>query len=473
MLFLYPQGGCSSNRHPHRQKLSKRTHQVTGAFAILCTAGAVVQAQDTAPPGIIAGFDITQRLEYSDNPDLDVDGDSDFYGRTVLGFRLDSDTGIDRFSLDLGTDIEEGRNDRSGIDATNSFATLGYDRGTRNARIGFELRYRETDVDGDNFDDFDENGNIINQTDGTRERYGFSLEGAVGQEAPVGASFGLRYDELTFSDTTDPDLTDESTTEFNGQIDFRITPTVTANLTALYRDFDAQGNGVNRETTGFGAGVVMEVTPTLTADLSLSYDEIERSGGETGTDDGLSIGAAFVRDLPNGTLGLNFFSDVTSNDNGRRSQLSVSRAMELPTGALSFELGVTGADTIGSDPLVNVDYRHDLPTGQITLGLSQRVVTDSDNNEDINTSLRAGYEYEINNVSGLGLNFSYFDRNELDENGNDGQRMEIGLTYRHDLTRDWGLVGGYSHTFSTEDNGEDRRRNTIFVGLQRSFNWVP
>lgn len=472
MSFWYRNGVCSNNSHSHRQKKYK-THLLTGAFLVICTAGAVVHAQDTDAPGIVGTFDVTQRLEYSDNPGLDVDGDSDFFGRTLLGFNLTSVTGLDQLSLDLGTEVEEWRDDNdSSFDPTNSFASIGYDRETGNARIGFELRYRESDSDSDNFDDFDQNGNIINQDDGTRQTYGFVLDGAVGLNAPIGASWGFAYDEITFSDTTDPDLTDQSNTAFDGQLDFRIDPRITASLTASYEDFDAQGNGVNRERTGFGVAVAMEVTPILTADVSLSYDSIDRSGDETGTDDGLSVGASLLRALSNGTLGLNFASDVSSNDNGRRSFLSVSRDMELPRGSLSAEIGVTGADTIGSDPLINLDYVHELPTGQINLGLSQSVVTDNDNNEQLNTALRAGYDYQINNLSGLGATFTYFDRNELDE-GVDGKRMEVGLTYRRDLTRDWGLVGGVSHTLSSEDDSEDRSRNTIYIGLQRSFNWVP
>ena len=423
---------------------------------------------------MVASFDVTQRLEYSDNPDLNVNGDADFYGRTLLNFGLNSDTKVQAFALNLGTEIEEFRDDNSNnFDPRNYFGTLRYDRNTRNARFGLRGEYRDTDVDGDiTEEEFDQDGNVINQTEGTRKFYSIGVEGAVGREAPIGANFAWRYSEVKYSGT---DLEDNSTNDFRGQADFRIDPRITANLTTKYIDYDAKEGGVDRKTTGAGAGVVLEVSPILTTSISLSYDKIKRSGGETGTDKGITGSINVTRDMPNGSLGLRFESDVASNDNSRRSFLSVNRNMELPRGTLDFSLGVTGAGSvIGLDPLVNVNYTHIRPTQQISIGLSQRVITDTDNEEQLNTSLGASFDQQINNVSSFGLNFSLFNRNDLGSNNTDDtRRIEIGVTYRHDLTRDWGLVGGYTHTRLKEDNSRNRNRNTIFVGLQRSFNWIP
>ena len=132
MLFWSRSGVCSNNRLAHRHK-RRIAWQGAGALAILCTLGAVGRAQD-APSGLSMRLDVTQRLEFSDNPDFTVDGGSDFFGRTVLGFGLESVTNIERYTQNLGTDIEEGRTDRSSNDATNSIANLSNDRDTRNAR---------------------------------------------------------------------------------------------------------------------------------------------------------------------------------------------------------------------------------------------------------------------------------------------------------------------------------------------------
>jgi hypothetical protein len=434
----------------------------------------VAQAQDRLPPGIVARFDVTQRLEYSDNPDLDVVGSPDFFGRTVLGFGLESVTNIDRFALNIGAEIDEGRENLPNFDLRNSSVGLAYDRDTRNALLGLDLRYREADTTSAISDeDFLIDPNIINQTGGTRKTYFGGLEAAIGREAPIGASFVWSYSETTFNDTNDPDLTNQSNNDFLGQIDFRITPRITVSPFAKYIDFDAQGNGVNRKTTGFGTSVSLEVSSIFTVDLDLSQDKVVRSGAQTGTDEGLSGGFDVIRAMPDGSMGLSYASDVTSNDGGRRSFLSVSRDMDLPRGDLAFSLGVTGTDTIGTDPLVNVGYRHELSTALLSFNLSQNVNTDSDNVEQTRTSLRANYNQQINNLSSFGASIGFFNINDLGVTGNDSQRVDISLSYRYDLTRDWGLVSGYRHSLLTRDTQSDRSSNTIFVGLERSFNWTP
>lgn len=472
MSFWSRKGVCSNKEQTNRQQVFTVQRGLL-ALAALCSVGVVVRAQDL-PPGLIARLDITQRLEYSDNPDLDENGSSDFSGRTVLNFGLESVTTLERFTFNIGTDIEEFAQDNDDdLDPTNTFVTLGYTRENRNALLGIDLRYRESDVDSSFFnEDFDQNSNIITQDDGKRVSYGYGLRWAIGREAPIGASLNWTYNQIEFVDTSDTDLDDSTLNDLSGQVDFRITPTVTASLTGKYIDFDTD-DGVDRETNGLGIATSLEVSPIVTANVGLSYDRIERSGDETGTDEGVSGNFGVQRVMPSGALGLSYVSSVSSNDDGRRSTLTVSRDWELPQGALSLSLGVTGADTIGSDPLIQANYRHNLRSAQINFGLSQSVVTDDDNNEDINTSLQASYDQQINSLSSLGLSMSFFNREELDTTGNDSQRINLGLNYRYNLTRDWGLVSGISHTLVTEDGSADRDRTTVFLGLERSFNWNP
>ncbi len=480
MLFWSRNGVCSNNR-PAQKKKSFTVQRGAVAVTLICCAGVVVHAQgvpsaEESPSGLLATFDVSQRLEYSDNPDLDVDGTSDFYGRTVLDFGLESVTNIQRFSLNLGTDIEEFREDNpNSFDFTNTFATLSYDRTTRNAFFGADARYRESDTDSTFSDeDFDQDSSIINQDSGTRVSYGFALGGAVGEEGPLGASFDWDYNEIRFRDTDDPGLSDSTQNDISGQVDFRINPRITLGLTAGYNNFTTEAvDGTNRKTRRLGLATELELSSVLTVDAELSHDRIERTGGTERDDDGISGEIEFTRALPNGTIGLRYASEVFANVDGRRSFLSVSRDMDLPRGALAVSLGVTGTDAVGSDPLVEIDYIYELPAAQLSFGLSQRVVVDEDDNEDINTSLRAAYDQEINSLSSFGISVDFFDRNELGDGNNDGQRLDVELVYRHDLTRDWALESGIAHTFETEDNEENRSRTTLFVGLERSFSFSP
>ena len=206
----------------------------------------------------------------------------------------------------------------------------------------------------------------------------------------------------------------------------------------------------------------------------MRYDNIERTGDQTGTDDGVSLDSSLTKALKNGTIGLVFNTDVTTNDDGRRSFLRLNRNTVLPRAQqLSYSLGVTRSDGTGVDPLVSLNYTYNLPTSQISVGLNQTVVTDRNNDEEINTTLRASYSHDINNLSSLNATVSFFNRNELGEFANDGQRVNLSLSYRYALTRDWGLVSGYRYVLSRQDDRDDRDSNTVFIGLQRSFDWRP
>lgn len=476
MSFWCRSGVCSNNQFSGRElkNTGSRVYRRLGAFASLCAVGVMANAQDALPPGLIANLDVTQRLEYSDNPDLEQDGESDFFGRTILDFGLLSETSLDSFGLNIGTEIEEGRNDQSSLNLTNTFFRLNYERATRNNRIGGNLQYRESDTNSEFFDDdFNQDGSVINQDNGTRQSYGFRLTGATGIEAPIGTNFSLDYNETTFSGTNDPDLTDRSDLDFSGQINFRIDPRVIARLTAGYSDFDAQGNGVSRERTALGAGVLLDITQTLQGDFALSYDNIERSGDEVGSEDGITFNGRLTQEVTNGTWGIGFESDVSSNDDGRRNFLRVERDMALARGSLSYSVGGTNSESSDFDPLADVSYTQRWQASQLTLGLSQFFNSDPDNNEEINTTLRAGYQYQVNSLSSLGANISFFDNNELGLDGDDGQRFDLRLTYEHSLTQDWGVVAGYSYVQDKSDTQGDRNSNTVFIGLQRNFSWVP
>lgn len=472
MSFWYQNGVCSNNRHSRRRNRKKLSYVTAGMTSALAFA-VVAQAQDRAPPGLIASFDIEQRLEYSDNPDLDVDGDSEFFGRTLLRFGLDSFTPTERFSLNLGSDIEEGRKDEPTFNFVVGFADLAYERDVRNSSFGVGLNYRETDNSEFSDEEFDDDGNVINQNDGTRRSYRAGVDFAVGVEAPVGAEFSWSYREINYSSDSDPDSNDRKNNEFSGRLNFRHSPVLSTSLTGRYADFDAEGNGVDRETTSVGAGMSYALSPILTTDLGLSYDRIDRSGDESGTEEGVSVRAGLQRELSNGTIGVEFTSDIVSSGDGRRSYLGISRDMELPRGDLAFTIGATGEDVVGTDPLVNVQYRYLLPTAVLQFDMRQDVFTDENNREQINTNLRLSYDQEVNNRSRFGVSLGIFDRNELQDDANDGRRINFDLTYTRELTRDWNLVSGYRHSFSDEDDRKSATSNTVFVGLSRSFDWRP
>jgi len=55
----------------------------------------------------------------------------------------------------------------------------------------------------------------------------------------------------------------------------------------------------------------------------------------------------------------------------------------------------------------------------------------------------------------------------------DTSRFDFDLSYNREVTRDWDMVVGYTHSRSTSDTATDRDSNTIFLRLQRDFEFRP
>ena len=125
------------------------------------------------------------------------------------------------------------------------------------------------------------------------------------------------------------------------------------------------------------------------------------------------------------------------------------------------------------DPLYGLNYVHALPRGVFSASLQQSVSTTSDNIAVINTGLALGYVQNLDAISSLSANFGVNGSNLIGSTGSDTQRVDMSVTYRRELTSDWGLVGGIGHTLAKSDGTPDRRSNRIFIGLQRGFVWNP
>jgi len=47
------------------------------------------------------------------------------------------------------------------------------------------------------------------------------------------------------------------------------------------------------------------------------------------------------------------------------------------------------------------------------------------------------------------------------------------VTYRYDVGSDWDLVTGYEYSSVRTDGQEDRDTSTLFLGIERSFDFRP
>ncbi|MEO9899067.1 MAG: hypothetical protein ABJQ34_21415 [Paracoccaceae bacterium] len=414
---------------------------------------------------------IGQNLEFSDNPDFVADGDSQLVSLTSLGLTHERRTTIDALVFRIGGDFELGTGDLDGSAFQDPFLVLSFDRDVRHSRLGLSVQYSETDVsNSDTSGLIDLSDDVLGSDVGTRQNLTLEISGATGVDAPIGADFDIRRDQLRYSDTTDTSLLDEDTNTLEGGVTFRFSPRLSLRSFVQYTDRDVNGpGGVDRETTILGATLDAEISDILSGNLTLSYDEIEFLEPNPSTVDGLSISGGLTRLTSNGSWGLTFSSDV--GESGRRDQVSLRRDLELKSGSLGLSFGATHTEGLSTDPLYGIDWTRDLARGSISLSLDQSVTSDALATEQIDTSLSLGVTQEVTDLSSLSLDASLRDSNELGAAGIDSRRIDVSLTYRRELERDWDMVGGYRYSHSTQDGSADRDSNTIFIGLERSLVW--
>ncbi len=102
-------------------------------------------------------------------------------------------------------------------------------------------------------------------------------------------------------------------------------------------------------------------------------------------------------------------------------------------------------------------------------------IYDLGNNEDderIATSVGLGYDHQINDLSGIGLDFD-FGLTEATTTSNRVESSSLSLTYRHAITEDWNLQTGVSHEIRDEGTVGTADSTSVFVSLQRKFDLIP
>lgn len=430
--------------------------------------------------GLQLTLDFAQSLRASDNNEFIASPSGNtYFARTDLGFGLKSETSSQIFSLDFGAALEAGHfadTTGSGSEIKDEYARLSYSRETSSARLSTNASITRFDVtDNELSDDFD-NTDLVADV-GVRNQYKFGAGLETGIGGPFGLSLNGSFTKQDYTDTTDPSLFDNDTRAFDATARFRVTPTVDLRALAGISEYTAEDTlATERVKTYVGLGVDYEISPSLQFSGELRHDRTETT--ETiglvrvvRVEDGPGLDLTLTHDRPNGTLAVSFASDISST--GRRNNLSVERSMELPRGALSYSLGVTKSDNTDLEPTLGLTYEQELARGSFNVSLTQTALTDNDDDEALRTRLSAGYSQEINTISGWDAGLSFADYNVLTVGGTDTRRIDLDLSYRRELTRDWDLRVGYEHAYLTETGSANKRSNTVFVTLERSFSFSP
>lgn len=426
-------------------------------------------------------FGVDQEFEAGDNLSLEIPSEgSTVLSTTTLSFDLLSETSTQTFALGLSGSLREGDIPR-GSDISTGFVEpsvkLSYSREAANARFSFDGQYRESDV---SFLDplsslIDDTGVLVLPEDfetlngtGTRRVYDVSTKLETGIDAPFGLVFDASASGISYGDGAAATRDDSRRHSYGVEARLRFSP-VTTGFVGYDRDYYEADDLQNteHETDAFEIGVNHEISERATIEVAIGYSETsETENFVTMNDDGLTGRVKYDLDMPNGTLNASY--EVTRDQDGKREFLRFGRTLEQPLGALSFNVGATRKGSGDPKLIGGLNWRRDLPTGRITLGLNRGVTVNDDDEERISTTANFGYMHEINQLSSLGFDASY-GLTESSITGNDTQRTDLTASYNYALTPDWSLSTGVSYRIRDEDRLGRTDSTSVFLRIGREF----
>lgn len=418
-----------------RRRLQSRTPLLLlmGGFVAVLTTGAALTQEGG---GVLLTFGIEQRASWVDNPDLEIPSTGDRVRfDTRLSFGIVSETPRDRIELSLGTMVR-GEDDGGGFGFTldNPSAELTYARSGPSSSLTFSGFLRGVDL-GEGLtliEGSDGEPPVLTFEDGSARIKGIRLSYNWGEGAPLGGSLRAGLTDTDYRDTTDPDLLDNRTITAGAGFRFALNEVTEATLDLDHRRYDEDGPTAAEESTTFSAGI--------------------------------------VRALPRGSLRAKL--STTRDEDGTRTSLSFGRVVDLPSGSLSLDLGVTEAAGSGTDLTGALSWRQDLANGSLSAKLSRAVTNDTNNDEALITTFSLGMTQELSPRLSLNLGASWVE-NEKQATGlaTDTTSLEASLSYA--LTEDWAMNLGANHKVQDEDGVGKADSSSVFVSLGRTFEWRP
>ena len=393
--------------------------------------------------GLQLTFGVEQRFEVTDNLGLDVvSAGTTSQASTRLSFGLLTETRSARLEFDTSASLRAANGpDFSGTEVSLSDPqmSLAYSRQAANAELEVSGFVRQTDVEFlRSLEDFiDDTGQIVLPDDvtgtGNQLSYGMDVALTWGREAPVEVSLSAGISGLDYSDTSSGSL------------------------------FDSQRQR---------AGVTMrlDLTPVTEASVSLRYSTYDDDDPTTTRRDTVSFEAGLDHRLLRGSL----TSRLTAVDteDGTRLGFRVGREIDLPAGAVSASVGATRSATGETNVTGALTVRKDLPLGQITAEVRRSVIAGNDDSEQLVNAVSLGYSQTLTPLASLNLDLSYI-QNRQTATGADTTNASVSATYRYALTEDWGMDLGYRHRMRDEDGVGRAHSNSVFMVLQRDFNFRP
>lgn len=439
------------------------------AFGGVCAVTTVLSpvAGMAQEGGVLLTFGIENRLELAHNEALAVPAEgTDVANATVLSFGLSSETALDRLSfLASGAAIIENAAGDSGteFDFGRTTAALEYRREVPSALLELSASVRTDDIGS--FDDL-----AAEDESGTQTDYALAARLEAGRTAALGFAIGIEYEATDYQDATDPDLVDFEEARADAALILRFSEVATGRIGARYSERDEETPGTTvTETLVTYAGLDYSVSQRLDLSAEIGYAEIETEDFDiidrvTGPD--LRLGATY--DLAIGTMSARLLVS-TDEDDDRRETFEIGRDLETPRDTISARLGVTRADTTGTDLVGFLLWERALPDGSLAFELGRSVSFDDDDGETATSTLTATWAKNISDISSISLDITY---EQSDSDVETIEQLTLGAGYTQRLTQDWNLDTGVGYRIRDDLDGT-ARSPSIFVALSREFQIRP
>ncbi|MDX8353116.1 hypothetical protein [Cognatiyoonia sp. IB215182] len=394
----------------------------------------VLTAQEAEPGGVFFTFDINQSLEASTDRDLSTPEEEDEVEATLgLRFGAVTETRTDRLAFGLGTDFRALEGDVSNDDAS---IRLSYDRNSADAVINASVSAIRSDIEflRDASDFINDEGEIELPDDfedltGTGTRTSSTIAAGLrwGETAPLGYRVSFSQQFLRYEDASAA-LADSDTGSVSAGLRLNFNEVTTGNLDLSYTQTDEVGEPLEDRLTLSGSVTVDRPLGDLTFQLSSSRDE---------ADDIFWAG-------------------------------SVSRRLALPRSAISGSLGVVEDEFGDARVTGSLGYSLPRPAAQIDLSANRSLPPGGDRTT---TTLRGTYAQELTPISNMVFEVTFGEARDPD--GSD--RLATGSVtgrYAVELTPVWSFSLGAGINLRDED-GTERRSNSLFLGLERPISWRP
>lgn len=453
-----------------------RQHRLVFATALLGSAAAVlalsVNAQENART--VSTVTISSDLELNDNYDLRSDslGDAVIWS-TRIGAGLRSRTRVDEFSFNVSGVARVADLPVTGSDTSfdNPTVELNYGRVVDDSRINVFALGQRADVEFfDPLSDVDDDGNFDDTTGGgTRNSLRTGVNFELNGDGPVSLTGSGRLDDISFEDTTDPDLNDRRNAQIGAELGFRLSPILTLTTGASFgREDNDDGDQTERTRSRADIGMVGRINQRATLRARIGYSQVDTdriSGNET--DEGIVGDLSLQFDERRGATRLAFGSTI--DENGERYSLSYGKSVAWDNAELDATIGLSTNSDTDLNAIGNISYQLTGRDTRLTLGLRQVATTDDDGRNVLNSGGSVQLNRRLTRTASIGLSVNGGLKRVENSNDSSSERLTASAQYNHALTEDWNANVGYRYRYRKSDNEASAESNAVFVGVSRQF----